>query len=140
MSRTRLYTCPYCATLFQAQPEGKGYLCPNESCREKLWTPTSAHRETALMTSENTRLAIPARTIPLDTRRLLELRVWAARVRDREGEHAAVPLDAVAQATTLCKVIDQREKIQADNARQSQDTTIALLVGILVLMGVRCLP
>jgi hypothetical protein len=135
----RLFSCPACSLLFRAPPEFARCRCPNPLCEHQLQLPASGPAGTVLDPPGNTAVAVPARAVPLDRTRLLRLRVWAAEVRDRTGEHAGAPAEAATLARTLCRLIDQRGGLVAENARDAVDATIALLVGILVLEGVRWL-
>lgn len=134
-----LFTCPACATLFRAEPAGKPCLFPNARCRRPLRLPPAGQAATFVEPPGATALAVPARAVPLDHARLLRLRVWAADVRDGKGEFAAAPAEAAGLAKTLCHLLDRREGLRAHNARDELDGTVALLVGILVLSGVRWL-
>jgi hypothetical protein len=75
--------------------------------------------------------------VHLDLATRARLRVWAAEVRDQHKDHAAVSSAACDLAKTLCSLLDIHESIQADNARDSNDTSIALVLGMLVLSGQR---
>jgi hypothetical protein len=64
-----------------------------------------------------------------------KLRVWAAEIRDGQGEHTTASPDVRQLAKTLCAVLDVSTSLHADNAQQSADRSVALLLGLLVLLG-----
>jgi hypothetical protein len=65
----------------------------------------------------------------LDLHTAARLRVWAAALRDRSDPALAV------LARILVDLLDVRGGIQADNARESVDRSIALLAGLLLVAG-----
>jgi hypothetical protein len=67
---------------------------------------------------------------------LLQIRVWAAAVRDREAEYASIPAEATRLAKMVCELLDTRETTTAANARAAIDSSLAVLIGLLVLSGV----
>jgi hypothetical protein len=82
-----------------------------------------------------TTLAERAPILLFDQKRLMQLRVWAAAVRDREGPHAGAPAEAARIAKTICELLDARGRFQAENTRDLTDINLALLVGLLILAG-----
>jgi hypothetical protein len=72
-------------------------------------------------------LVLPTARLNLHT--AARLRVWAANLRD--GSNPAI----AALALILVDLLDVRGGIQADNARESVDHSIALLAGLLLMAG-----
>ena len=60
---------------------------------------------------------------------LLRLRVWATSLRD-----ASLP-ELASQCRTLIQLIDLRPRLKANNAAESVDRSILMLVGLLVVCG-----
>ena len=52
------------------------------------------------------------------------------------GSRSFAPPEAADLARTLCELLDARENLQAENARDVVNGNIALLVGFLILAGV----
>src|SRR5205085_3581113 len=126
--------CPKCKALFKGGAKGTRCSCPQ--CGIELRIPAPAG-STAVAGTGRTILAEPPHVVPLDTTRLLQLRVWAAAVRDKGGVHAGSPQEVSKMAKTLCDLLDMRGGIQADNVRNAVDGNVAMLVRLLVLSGAR---
>jgi hypothetical protein len=75
--------------------------------------------------------------VRLDRATRARLRVWAAEVRDCLGEHGCASPATRDLARTLCAVLDVSGDIRAENAQQSADGSVALLLGLLVLQGTK---
>jgi len=74
--------------------------------------------------------------LPLSPRTLTTLRILAAAVRDREPPYAAINPDLAGLAGTLCRLLDIRGGLLADNARASTDDSIRAVVSVLARGGV----
>ena len=130
-----LFTCPRCKSLFQTSLCRTKCLCPG--CGVELQLPLSVGQNTQTDVEKTATTATPSRPVALDPTRLLRLRVWAASVRNREGEHRREAVEVSALAKTLCALLDMHSGAQADNARTTLESNIALLVGMMVLSGAR---
>jgi hypothetical protein len=131
-----LFTCPACEVLFHAPAHGQKCYCPH--CGQKLQVPALPGPPSPPRASPEQGSTVLARSahFPIDPTSLLRLRVWGAAVRDRQGAHAKAPAEAVGLAKTLCDLLDARDHLQADNAREVLNGNVALLVGYLLLVGV----
>jgi hypothetical protein len=127
-----LFTCPACRGLLRISAPARKYGCPH--CGQPFRLPQS---HTVLSSADRTALAEPLATVALDAERLTRLRVWAAAIRDREGDQQDARGEVVSLAKTLCELLDMRTGLQAQNARHALDGNVALLVGLLILSGVR---
>jgi hypothetical protein len=129
-----LFNCPKCKGLFKASVRGTKCLCPH--CGQEVLIPATAGDMAVAGTGKRV-LAEPPHTVPLDMKRLLQLRVWAAAVRDKDGLHAGSPQEVCQMAKTLCDLLDIRGNLHADNLREMVDGNVAMLVGLLVLSGAK---
>jgi hypothetical protein len=62
--------------------------------------------------------------------RLLQLRVWAAEVRD-----SAATAEQARLARTLVNLLDLRPRLEAKNGLAALDSNVALFVGRLIVAG-----
>ena len=134
MDSLNLYNCPNCKTLLKSGAKGTICLCPQ--CGLELRIPGPA-RATALGRTWKTVLTEPPHVVPLEPTRLLHLRLWAAAVRDRSGTHSGETEEVSELGKTLCNLLNAQSGLQADNAQNTVDGNVALLVGLLLLAGAR---
>jgi hypothetical protein len=130
-----VFACPACSIVFQALPKTDEFLCPNGSCGQHMRRPPSGTTMVAYGHTTPTVIATPPSRLT-ERIRLLQIRVWAAAVRDREAEHASIPSEATRLAKMVCELLDAREATTAANARTAIDSSLAVLIGLLVLSGV----